>query len=184
MVVALKQSIRGASNPWGAVKDTLANLVEVVNATTGSTLSLEKGGSPAGATQTATPAELNMLDNQVASVSWAVAAGASNVCVMTGTIKDAAGATIAAVRNMLVYISEAATGIGVSADSYSTGAAITDGTGSEFVAEKVFLVQTGVDGVFAISITDSNKPADQYGVAILPNGSMSISAASAALWGA
>lgn len=48
MVVALKQSIRGASNPWGAVKDALANLTEVVNAGLGSTLSLTKGGSPTG----------------------------------------------------------------------------------------------------------------------------------------
>lgn len=137
-----------------------------------------------GTVVTTTGQELNLLDNQVASVSWVVAAGASNICVMTGTIKDAAGATIAGVRNLLVYISEAATGIGVSADSYSTGAAITDGTGAELVADKVFLVQTGTDGVFAISITDSAKPADQYGVAILPNGSASVSAASAALWGA
>lgn len=65
MVVALRQSIRGASNPWGAVKDTLANLVEVVNAATGSTLSLEKGGSPSGSTLTVTPAELNKLDDSV-----------------------------------------------------------------------------------------------------------------------
>ena len=137
-----------------------------------------------GTVVTTNGSELNLLDNQVASVSWVVAAGASNICVMTGTIKDAAGATIAGVRNLLVYISEAATGIGVSADSYSTGAAITDGTGAELVADKVFLVQTGTDGVFAISITDSAKPADQYGVAILPNGSASVSAASAALWGA
>lgn len=133
---------------------------------------------------TATGAELNTLDNVVASVSWAVTAGAANICILTGTIKDAAGATIAAVRNLMVYISEAATGIGVTADSYSTGAALSDGTGAALVANKVFLVQTGTDGVFAISITDTAKPADQYGVAILPNGSMSISAASAALWGA
>lgn len=132
---------------------------------------------------TSTGAELNTLDNVVASVSWAVTAGAANICILTGTIKDAAGATIAAVRNLIVYISEAATGIGVTADSYSTGAALSDGTGSALVANKVFLVQTGTDGIFAISITDTAKPADQYGVAILPNGSMSISAASAALWG-
>lgn len=127
--------------------------------------------------------ELNLLDNQVASVSWAVTAGAANVCIMTGTIKDAAGATIAGVRNLLVYISEATTGIGVTADSYSTGASITDGTGAALVTDKVFLVQTGTDGVFAISITATAKPADQYGVAILPNGTASVSAASAALWG-
>lgn len=61
MVVKLKQSLRGPSNPWGAVKDLLANLVEVVNATTGSTLSLEKGGSPAGATLAATATELTRI---------------------------------------------------------------------------------------------------------------------------
>lgn len=137
-----------------------------------------------GTVVTTTGQELNLLDNQVASVSWAVTAGASDICIMTGTIKDAAGTTIAGVRNLLVYISEAANGIGVSADSYSTGAAISDGTGTALVANKVFLVQTGTDGVFAISITDTSTPADQYGVAILPNGSASVSAASAALWGA
>lgn len=136
-----------------------------------------------GAAVAASAAEMNLNDNQVASVSWAVAAGTSNVCVMTGTIKDAAGETITGVRNLIVYISEAATGIGVSADSYSTGAALSDGTGVALVANKVFLVQTGVDGVFAISITDTNTPADQYGVAVLPNGQHSVSAASAALWG-
>lgn len=130
-------------------------------------------------------AELGVLDAAIADVEWAVAAGGANVCVFTGTIKDAAGNTIAAIRELDVYISEDATGIGVSADSYSTGAAITDGTGTEIVAEKVFKVQTGADGVFAISITDSGTPADQYGVAVIPaTGELAVSAASAALWGA
>lgn len=132
---------------------------------------------------TATGAELNTLDNVVASVSWAVTAGAANICILTGTIKDAAGATISAVRNLTVYISEVATGIGVTADTYSTGAALSDGTGTALVANKVFLVQTGTDGIFAISITDTAKPADQFGIAILPNGSISASAASGVLWG-
>lgn len=132
----------------------------------------------------ATAAEINLTDAQVASVSWSVTAGGANICILSGTIKDAAGETISAVRNLIVYISELATGAGVSADSYSTGAAITTGTGAELVAEKVFLVQTTAAGAFAISITDTAKPADQYGVAILPNGKHSVSAASAALWGA
>ena len=55
MVTQLKQSIRGPSNPWGAVKDTLANLVEVVNASTGSNLSLQKGATQSGATNFPTP---------------------------------------------------------------------------------------------------------------------------------
>jgi hypothetical protein len=134
---------------------------------------------------TATAAELNLNDNIVASISWAVAAGASNVCVLTGTLKDAAGETIAASRPLLVYISEAATGIGITADTYSTGASITTGTQLiALTANKAWLINTHTDGTFAISITDSAKPADQYAVAIDPQFQLSVSAASAALWGA
>lgn len=134
----------------------------------------------------ATVAELNLLDNAVASVSWVVTAGAANVCILTGTIKDAAGVTIAASRPLLVYISEAATGIGITADSYSTGAAVTTGTQLvALTASKAWLINTHTNGTFAISITDTAKPADQYGVAInWTTGQLSISAASAALWGA
>ena len=133
-----------------------------------------------------TVAELNLLDNTVASVSWAVAAGASNVCVLTGTIKDAAGATIAASRPLLIYISTAATGIGISGTSYSTGAAITTGTSVvALTANKAWLINTHTDGTFAISITATGKPATEYAVAInWTTGQLSVSAASAALWGA
>ena len=134
---------------------------------------------------TSTAAELNLADNQVASVSWAVAAGASNVCHLTGTLKDAAGATIAASRPLFVYISEAATGIGITADTYSTGASITTGTQLiALTANKAWLINTHTDGTFRIAITDTAKPADQYAVAIDPQGQLNISAASAALWGA
>ncbi len=134
---------------------------------------------------TATADELNLNDNLVASVSWSVAAGASNVCVLTGTLKDAAGSTIAASRPLLVYISEAATGIGITADTYSTGASITTGTALvTLTANKAWLINTHTDGTFAISITDSAKPADQYAVAVDPQWQLSVSAASAALWGA
>jgi hypothetical protein len=132
-----------------------------------------------------TVAELNLLDNTVASVSWAVTAGAANICILTGTIKDAAGATIAASRPLLIYISEASTGIGITADSYSTGAAITTGTSLvALTANKAWLINTHTNGTFAISITDTAKPADQRAVAInWTTGQLSISAASGVLWG-
>lgn len=135
---------------------------------------------------TSTPAELNLLDNAIGSVTFAVAAGAANVCVITGTIKDAGGATIAGVRALDVYISEASTGIGITADAYSTGAAITTGTIIVAdVANKVWKLLTHTDGTFAISITDSAKPADQRLVAVNPiSQALHVSAASAALWGA
>lgn len=151
----------------------------------GSTLDVAGTFEIANVAVSATAAEINLLDNQVASVSWAVAAGASNVCVLTGTLKDAAGATIAASRPIMLYISEASTGIGITADTYSTGASITVGTQLvALTANKAWLINTHTDGTFAISITDTAKPADQYAVAIDPQGQLSVSAASAALWGA
>lgn len=122
----------------------------------------------------------------IGSVSFSVAAGASNVCILTGTIKDRLGATIAGVRELEVYISEAATGVGVTADTYSTGASITTGTiVAALTANKVWRLLTNSSGVFAISITDTAKPADQYLVAVNPvTRALNVSAASAALWGA
>lgn len=90
MVVALRQSIRGASNPWGAVKDLLANLVEVVNAATGSTLSLTQGGSPAGATLTATPAELNKLDDSVTVLAAGAGVSAAETYAVVTTLTETA----------------------------------------------------------------------------------------------
>lgn len=135
---------------------------------------------------TSTAAELNLVDNAIASVSWAVAAGAANVCVFTGTLKNAAGATIAAARVLDVYISEAATGIGVTADSYSTGASVTTGTLiAAITANAVFRLLTHTDGTFAISITDTGVPTDQYAVAINPiSHALHVSAASGTSWGA
>jgi hypothetical protein len=152
----------------------------------GAVYSLSGSTTDATGPTSSTVAELNLLDNAVASVSWAVAAGASNICILTGTIKDAAGVTIAASRPLLVYISEAATGIGITADTYSTGAAITTGTQLvALTASKAWLINTHTDGTFAISITDTAKPADQYAAAVnWTTGQLSVSAASAALWGA
>lgn len=137
-----------------------------------------------GATS-ATQAEVSLLDDVVASVSWSVAAGAANICIMTGTLKDAAGVTIAASRPLDIYISAAATGIGVSGTSYSTGASITTGTSNiAFTANKAWRINTHTNGTFAISITATGKPATEYGVAIVPTtGKLSISAASGVLWG-
>lgn len=161
-----------------------AELAELAANLTATSAQLNAAGALSATTSTV--AELNLVDNAIASVTFAVAAGAANVCIITGTIKDAAGATIAAVRALDIYISEATTGIGVTADTYSTGASIT--TGTSIVADtanKVWKLLTHTDGTFAISITDTAKPADQYLVAVNPiSRALHVSAASAALWGA
>jgi len=136
---------------------------------------------------TATAAEVNLIDNAVASATAVPTAGATDVCIFTVTLKDAAGVAMASRRAVLVYITEDANGDGVSADTYSTGAAVSDGVLiAALTANKVFLVLAGADGLAAISITDSAKPADQRLVVIDPvtGRVLAVSAASAALWGA
>jgi hypothetical protein len=134
---------------------------------------------------TATAAELNTLTGVGSQVTWAVTAGAANVCILTGTVKNAAGTAVSAVHILDVYLSTAADGSVISATSYSTGASIT--TGAAIVtqtANKAWRVATNSSGVFAISITATGKPATEYAVAVIPRSSRaSVSAASAALWG-
>lgn len=91
MVVQLRQSIRGASNPWGAVKDTLANLVEVVNAATGSTLSLEKNATQAGATGTSAGTLLTKGSGVSAAESYAVGFQRNGTLITTSIVVDLTG---------------------------------------------------------------------------------------------
>lgn len=91
MVVQLRQSIRGASNPWGAVKDTLANLVEVVNAATGSTLSLEKNATQAGATGTSAGTLLSKGAGVSAAESYAVGRVRNGTLITTSIVVDLTG---------------------------------------------------------------------------------------------
>lgn len=91
MVVQLRQSIRGASNPWGAVKDTLANLVEVVNAATGSTLSLEKNATQAGATGASAGTLLSKGSGVSAAESYAVGRQVNGTLIVTSIVVDLTG---------------------------------------------------------------------------------------------
>lgn len=91
MVVQLRQSIRGASNPWGSVKDTLANLIEVVNAATGSTLSLEKGATQAGATGASAGTILTKGSGVSAAESYAVGRQRNGTLITTSIVVDLTG---------------------------------------------------------------------------------------------
>jgi len=63
-----------------------------------------KLGSGAGTAVTATAAELNELDDIVASFTFAATAGAKNVCEVAITLKDAAGATVDGARPFMVWL--------------------------------------------------------------------------------
>lgn len=119
-------------------------------------------------------------------VTIAIAAGATNSFDATITVKDAKGNTVAAVHNLEVWISEAATGIGLTADSYS--GAVTASTGAvltALTAKKHLIVSTAATGIAVINAVDSAKPADQYVVVKNPiGGTVTVSAASGTSWGA
>jgi hypothetical protein len=109
---------------------------------------------------TATAAELNITDNMVASLSFAAASAAANVSEVTITVLDAAGSTIAGVHTLDVWLSDAATGEGLTGTTASgtvTAKAASGAVIDTFTAKKSLRVQTLATGVFILEITDSAK---------------------------
>jgi hypothetical protein len=119
-------------------------------------------------------------------VTIALAAGAANTMGITITVRDLAGAVVPAVHNLEIWMSEAATGIGLTADTYSGDLTATTGAIlSAHTAKKHWSVVTAATGIFAASLVDTAKPADQYVVARRPAGAgVVVSAASGTSWGA
>lgn len=108
---------------------------------------------------TATTAELNLTDNMPATATLSPAAGASNVCLVTITVKDAAGVAMAASQSIEVWLSDAATGIGLTGTTAS-GAVAAGAAGTDmftYTSKKHLKVQTSATGVYILSITDSAK---------------------------
>lgn len=111
------------------------------------------------------------LDSLPYTVTAVAAAAGSNVSEVTFTVRDAAGAAIAAVHNLDIYLSDAATGAGLTATSAS--GTVTAKTSSGAVihtqsAKKALGVQTLATGVFVLEITDTAKTTF-YPVAIHPS---------------
>lgn len=121
-----------------------------------------------------------------ATVDIALAAGAANVMQITITVQDSNGDAIASVFELDWWISDAATGIGLTADSFSGDVATT--TGTEFVehtSKKHYTGLTDVNGVIVATVTDTNTPADIYVAVRHPlTGEVNVSAASGTSWGA
>ncbi len=119
---------------------------------------------------TATVAEINVLDNIPADITFAYAAGAANVSEVTITVVDAAGATIAAPFSLDIWLSDAATGLALTATSASgtVQAKAASGEDRETVTAKKHLrVQTLATGIYILEITDTAKTGF-YPAAIVP----------------
>jgi|GEM_PF-4111012 len=146
-----------------------------------SVLQLKLGGT----LLTSSAAELNLTDNMSAAVNVGLAASVTTDGMdITLTVQDAAGSTIASTATILVWISEAATCAGLTADTYSGDVTIVSGVEvAEHTAKKAFLVQTAATGIATMLAVASANPADQYVCAqVYGDGGVSVSAVSGTNW--
>ncbi|MHB0929183.1 MAG: hypothetical protein ACYC3W_09845 [Candidatus Nanopelagicales bacterium] len=128
---------------------------------------------------TATANELNLNDNLPASFTLTPAAGAATVSNVTIQAKDAAGVNMARAIMFLCYLSDAATGIGLTGTTASGTVTAAAASGTDFgqiTAKKAFFAQTKADGSFVLEITDAAKTGFYVCAAALQGGAPSVSA--------
>lgn len=94
------------------------------------------------------------------NVTFTAAPGAANVAEVTVAVKDAEGNAIAKAYNFDLWLSDAATGLGVTASTASGTVVAKAASGTDLVdltAKKVKKIQTKVDGTYILQITDTVK---------------------------
>jgi hypothetical protein len=136
------------------------------------------GGEPIDVELSAAPVLTVTLTSDVASFGFTPSAGAANVCEVLITPKDLLGATKAGVNVYDVWLSDAATGIGLTGTTASgtvTAKAASGSVWQTFTAKKHLQVQTLATGLFTLEITDTAKTGF-FVVARLPSGLLSVSA--------
>ncbi len=118
--------------------------------------------------------------NKAGSVTFTVGAETGgNTIIVTGQVKDPRGATPAERLHLRVYLSDVATGAGVTAVAPSGAVAISGGFGAIILtatAKLVFDIVTDAAGKFALSIVEAGAKT-LYVVAVMPDGSVSVSGA-------
>ena len=87
------------------------------------------------------------------------AAGAENVCEVTIQAKDVNGVNVSHTVPLMVWLSDAASGVGLTSTSASGAVAAKAGSQDLAVltAKKALLVQTSAAGAYVLSITDTAK---------------------------
>mgnify|MGYP000092975936 CR=1 FL=1 len=92
-------------------------------------------------------------------VTFSPAAGSSNVCLVTIQVQDGQGNNLPGPFEMCVYLSDAATGNGLTATTAS-GAVAAGASGTDLsakVSKKALDVLTDNTGKYILSITDTGK---------------------------
>jgi len=115
--------------------------------------------------------ELNLLDDAPADITLVAASAGTNVCEVTITVVDSAGVAIAECFNLDVWLSDAATGAGVTATAASGTVAVKSASGVDFevvTAKKYTRVQTLATGIYILEITDTAKTGF-YACAVIPS---------------
>lgn len=98
--------------------------------------------------------------NIATTASFSIASAAANVTEVTITIQDGHGDTVAAPEPMLVWLSDAATGAGLTATAASGTVTAKTASGADFgaiTAKKALFAQPLATGVFILEITDTAK---------------------------
>jgi hypothetical protein len=116
-----------------------------------------------GTLVTSKAAEVNILDDACNSVSIEYAASATTDGIeATLTVLDADGVAIDAIHTLEVYISDDATGTGLTATSASGALTAVTGTIlSVLTAKKHVVANTDVNGVLTLKLVDSANTADE-----------------------
>jgi hypothetical protein len=98
--------------------------------------------------------------NGPSDFTFAIAAGGANVSEVTITIVDETGATVPGVHHFDLWLSDAATGAGLTATTASGAVTAKASSGADLgalTAKKMLRAQTKTTGVFVLSITDTVK---------------------------
>lgn len=132
--------------------------------------------------------KFNLLTNTegpIANISIALAASTTTDGIEAAiTVEDAGGDAIAAVHNLECWISEATTGLGLTADTASGALTAADGAIlTALTAKKHVIAQTDAAGLLTLLLVDSANAADQYFCVKDPvTGQVYVSAASGTNW--
>lgn len=116
-------------------------------------------------------------DGQPATATFSPAAGGSNVSEVTITVKDGNGVAVTTPVIIDVLLSDAATGLGLTATTASGAVAAKSASGTDLstlVSKKALKVQTLANGTYVLSITDTAKTGF-YVVANIPGQKPSVS---------
>lgn len=98
--------------------------------------------------------------NTVANFSFTIAPGAANVCEVAIALLDSADVAVAEPQPFTVWLSDAATGVGLTGTTASGTVTAKSASGAVFgtlTTKKALVVQPLATGVFTLEITDTAK---------------------------